>query len=74
MMRNLAGALVIVLLISTAAFAQGRRDRGPDKSPKVGDEAPNFKAKVVGKKATVELKKELKEGKKPIVLIFGSYT
>ncbi len=62
--------LVALLLAPSIAAAQNRMP--PDKL-KVGDEAPNFKAKVLGEKSEVELKEALKQGK-PIVLIFGSYS
>ncbi len=67
-------ALSLSLAMSSALYAQRGGGRGKDKSPKIGDDAPNFKAKVLGKKAVMELKKEIKKVKKPIVLIFGSYT
>jgi hypothetical protein len=70
--------LVVSLLlggVATLAFGQDRKDpRGPDRSPAVGDTAPNFSAKVLGKKETIELRKLVEEEKKPVVLIFGSYT
>lgn len=66
-------ATLFVLLCSSAAFAQGGGRFGSG-GPKVGDEAPNFTAKVLGEKTEVELKKVLEKEQKPIVLIFGSYT
>ena len=67
-MKSITTALILCIC-SSPAWAQ-RRDRGP----KVGDKAPNFKAKVIGADEHVELKDLVKKGKKPVVLIFGSYT
>ena len=39
---------------------------------KVGDDAPDFSLKTLDGKSTVKLSSF--EGKKPVVLIFGSYT
>ena len=41
---------------------------------KIGDTAPNLKAKALGQKAEVELRQVVEKEKKPVVLIFGSYT
>ena len=76
-MRNLLPILALILALSSAAHAQNRRrgfDRGKDNAPKVGDDAPNFKAKKVGKDGSVELEGVVKKAGKPTVLIFGSYT
>jgi hypothetical protein len=68
-------AWVIVGLLTLPLVAQDKPKRqGDDRGPKVGDEAPNFKAKVIGKDEHVELKKLVEKEKKPVVLIFGSYT
>ncbi len=48
------------------------RRRPSDKAPKVGDVAPTFKLKSLDGKSETDLA-EFK-GKKPVVLIFGSYT
>ena len=72
-MKTTIATFIALLVLATTVQAQGR-NRGEDKSPKVGDDAPNFTAKVVGKKDTVELKKLIKKEKKPVVLIFGSST
>jgi hypothetical protein len=87
----------LALACAGDAFAQfgggGRRGRGgrrgPDKAPKVGTKAPDFKLKELdvkkgravqvkdkkGKKVdkVVKLTDVLKDGK-PVALIFGSYT
>jgi hypothetical protein len=61
-------------------MAQGRRG-GPGKSEldqrsdgrlKEGQKAPDFKLKLIGSKKTVKLSSF--KGKKPVVLVFGSYT
>ena len=72
-MRKLTSALVLTLALTSTALAQNRR-RGLDNAPKVGQPAPDFKAKKVGKTDFVELGKAVKKGKKPVVLIFGSIT
>ena len=72
-----------VLLVATAclgsADAQGRGPkgrgfvkRGPDDAPKVGAVAPTFKLKTLDGKGEVDL--STFRGKRPVVLIFGSYT
>jgi hypothetical protein len=61
--------LALFLALPAAAWAQRREG-----ALKVGDDAPNFKAKVIGEKTEVELKKVIEKEKKPVVLIFGSYT
>ena len=61
-------------------FAQGRRggpgmsklDRREAGTLKEGDLAPDFELKEIGKKNKVKLSSF--RGKKPVVLIFGSYT
>ena len=78
-MRTLVIALVMSLAFSTAAYAQRGGRGGADNAPKVGDDAPDFKAKKIGgkkkeKEEFVELKKLIKKEKKPVVLIFGSIT
>jgi hypothetical protein len=63
-----------ILGAAALAAAQDKRGRMPaDRAPKVGDEAPNFKLKTLGDPdKEVELKSF--KDKKPVVLIFGSYT
>ena len=39
---------------------------------RVGDEAPDFQLETYDKKANVQL--SARKGKKPVVLVFGSYT
>lgn len=60
------------LLAILVLGAQQQRPR--EGGPEAGQEAPNFTAKVLGSKESVELKKVLEAEKKPVVLIFGSYT
>lgn len=64
-----------------AAFAQEQpktkvrpqdRDRPRDGNLKAGDPAPNFRLKSLDGKSQVELASF--KGKKPVVLVFGSYT
>jgi peroxiredoxin len=47
-----------------------RKER--DDAPAVGSEAPNFKLKTADGKSEIELTSL--RGKKPVVLVFGSYT
>ncbi|MCI0339876.1 MAG: hypothetical protein L0216_01785 [Planctomycetales bacterium] len=61
-------------------FAQGKPKGGGGKGamsrnpgPKVGDPAPDFAIKTLDGKATVKLSEILK-AKKPVALVFGSYT
>ncbi len=53
---------------------EGRRRRGRDQKPslKVGDVAPGFKLDSLDGKSETELGQY--KGKKPVILIFGSYT
>ena len=66
-----AGAAVAVGL---TAFGQARKDgdRPREGTLKVGEAAPNFKLKSLDGKSEVELASF--KGKKPVVLVFGSYT
>lgn len=59
--------------LATLVWAQDRGNRGPDKAPKVGDKAPDFKLKTLGD-PDKEVKLSSFAGKAPVVLIFGSYT
>ncbi len=56
----------------TCGYASGQRRRGPDKAPKIGSKAPDFHLKVLKSKKKVKLSQF--KGKKPVALIFGSYT
>ncbi len=69
---RLMAAATFTMFLSATAYAQGGGRFGS--GPKVGDEAPNFTAKVLGEKTEVELKKILEKEQRPVVLIFGSYT
>ncbi len=76
-----ASATVIGMVFSIALFAQGRPgevnappargERKPD-TLRVGDPAPDFTLPDPTGKSTVTLSSF--RGKKPVVLIFGSYT
>ena len=70
MRSTLVLVLVAVLLTYGAAF--GQRRRGSDKAPKIGSKAPDFQLKVLNSKKKVKLSQF--KGKKPVALIFGSYT
>ncbi len=64
-MKTMAALLALLL-----PAAQQRRDG----DVKVGDPAPALKARSLADKSEVELKQVLEKEKKPVVLIFGSYT
>lgn len=57
-----------------AALLLAVQPRPKGAGPDVGKEAPNFTAKVLGGDGKVELKAVVEKEKKPVVLIFGSYT
>ena len=68
------GAMLVVAEAAEAQRQRGRRKgdlRTPDKL-NVGDTAPDFSLKTLDGKETVTLSQF--KGKKPVVLIFGSYT
>ncbi len=66
---------MLLLAFALTLLAQPKRARAKkDNAPKVGDVAPDFTAKFVGKDKTFELKKAVEQAKKPIVFLFGSYT
>ncbi len=63
---------VAVILVSAVAYAEPAKGRRSKDSLKVGDKAPDFTLKVLGSKKKFILSSNF--GKKPTVLIFGSYT
>ena len=66
---------MFLLAAALAATAAARaQDRGPDRAPARGEVAPVFTAKVLGKDEAVCLSTVVAREKKPVVLIFGSYT
>ena len=73
----LVAAMLVVLTIASLAEAQGKRKprrkggRDPDLL-KVGDVAPDSKLKTLDGKETVSLSSF--KGKRPVALVFGSYT
>jgi peroxiredoxin len=70
-MRWVVLSVVVGLLASAAAFGAAR-ERPQDGSLKVGDVAPDFELKRLEGEGTVKLSGF--KDKKPVVLIFGSYT
>ncbi|MFT7639315.1 MAG: hypothetical protein ACI9G1_001051 [Pirellulaceae bacterium] len=72
-----ASLFTVLIICSSAVAAQPRpgqrtgRGRPADKL-KVGDDAPDFTLKTLDGKAEETLSKY--EGKKPVALVFGSYT
>ena len=63
--------LALLIIPSSGTSQRGRPDRD-DGAPKVGDMAPTFKLKTLDGQKEVDIGKLI--GKKPIILIFGSYT
>jgi len=59
-------------LLGQQSQKRGRRMMADDGAPKVGDMAPLFKLKLLNSKKEVDIKEFI--GKKPLILIFGSYT
>ena len=74
-----ATAALLALTLSSPAEAQGRR-RGrwrADLAPKQGSKAPDFEiCRLVKGKANPKKKVKLSsfKGKRPVALVFGSYT
>jgi hypothetical protein len=67
----------LIAILAALILAQDRpgdkKGKPPDRAPKVGSEAPNFKLKTLGAPDT-EVELSSFKDKKPVVLIFGSYT
>ncbi len=70
-MKALPVAATAVLLLSVG-WVVAQRERPGQGGPAVGTPAPNFKIKSLDGKSEFELKSNF--GKRPTVLIFGSYT
>lgn len=77
--QSLAAALAACVLLSSAAMAQEKRtqpkregDLREEGKLKPGDVAPDFSLKTLDGKKTVKLSSFA--GKKPVALVFGSYT
>ena len=67
---------VLLLLTCVPALAQGRRG-GPDRAPAEGTKAPDFDLARLSKTktpTTETVKLSTVCAKKPVALIFGSYT
>ena len=71
-MRLLAIGCAAILLSAPAAAGQRGRDRPREGSLKVGDEAPDFELRRLDGKGKVKLSSF--KDKKPVALVFGSYT
>lgn len=73
-------AVVALVALSSSVFAQPQNRRGGKgrdfgrgrENLKVGAEAPGFQLKTVDGKKEVDLASF--KGKRPVVLVFGSYT
>ncbi|NQT54514.1 redoxin domain-containing protein [bacterium] len=71
--RLLGLAMTLLLAVpALPARAGARRNRPCEGSLKVGDPAPDFTLKQLDGKGTVALSSL--RGKRPVVLVFGSYT
>ncbi len=64
--------MVTFIPLLLAAALGSPAAQSPAKSLQVGDSAPAFKLKLLGKNEWFELGSNL--GKRPTVLVFGSYT
>ena len=76
-MKTLAHLALVTALFCSAAFAQrpdraGKRDLRIADKLRVGDTAPDFKLKTDDGSREVQLSSF--RGKRPVVLVFGSYT
>lgn len=74
MKRSIVTSLVVVMMSCVMCSAQQRRpgDFRQDVELKVGDPAPDFDLKKLHGMGNVKL--STFKGKRPVVLIFGSYT
>jgi len=72
LLADLAAVFLAVSLCVPCLAQRTKRDRPREGSLKVGDTAPDFNLKRLHGKGRVKLSDF--KGKKPVVLIFGSYT
>lgn len=73
----LAALMAVAFCSTTYAQRPDRDPRGPDRSPSIGQLAPDFELVLLDKTgATTTNKVKLSDlrGRQPVVLIFGSYT
>ena len=76
----LAAASILLLSFSALAAPPSGHQRQPrpkhaqmrTPGPEVGTQAPDFTLKVLNSDETVQLSERM--GKRPVVLVFGSYT
>lgn len=68
--------LTLAILLSLAASLSAQKaKRGPDNAPKAGSDAPDLTLfRLADKEKKEPVKLSSFEGKKPVVLVFGSYT
>jgi cytochrome oxidase Cu insertion factor (SCO1/SenC/PrrC family) len=76
---KLAVLLIFLFLLGFGLDLDGqrkrpRRKRGPDTAPKSGQVAPTFDLKLLYDKGGKSVNLEAFKGKRPVILIFGSYT
>ena len=64
--------LFVLVFIPVSAASQRGRFKGDAGAPKKGDVAPTFTLNTLDGKKEVDIAKLI--GRKPIILIFGSYT
>jgi len=72
MRRLTITVIALFTLVVGGAIGQGQRVRMGDTSLRVGDKAPDFTIKELNSGKPFTLSSNL--GKRPTVLIFGSYT
>jgi peroxiredoxin len=73
-MKTCTAFAFAILLTGMTAFAQQRRpgDLRSNVNLQIGDPAPDFKLKTLDGKREVQLSSF--KGRRPVVLVFGSYT
>ena len=64
--------LFVLVLIPVSASSRRERFNRDDGAPKKGDVAPTFSLKTLDGKKEFDIARLI--GRKPIILIFGSYT
>ncbi len=84
MLHRLAITLAFYLIAAAVALSVGVRDalsqgrdmqkRPPKDAPRPGEDAPDFELAMLGGDAEDKIRLSDFKGKKPVVLVFGSYT
>ena len=80
MVKSLAMMVLLAVVLTAPSFGRGTRggrgplDRSREGALKVGDVAPDFELQRLGGKDEARVKLSSFQGKRPVALIFGSYT